>query len=186
MSRQSIEYSIKKSPRERRTIASGRMSQRKRYRRSGVHVPIDAQATHSAARSSCIHVRLVAIIFGRSGVDPANDSAQKALIRLWSDKRRRSMRKFALIAAALLIGSAGSALAQKGMSGSNGMGGARGASEFSPGDQMRDAGGPRKTVRGASEFSPGDRMRDAGGPKKTTRGASEFTPGDQMNDRRHR
>jgi hypothetical protein len=93
------------------------------------------------------------------------------------------MTKLAVIAAALLIGTAGSALAQKGH-GTSGMGGSRGASEFSPGDQMRDAGGPKHTMRGASEFSPGDRMRDAGGPRKTMRGASEFSPGDQMNDRR--
>jgi hypothetical protein len=96
------------------------------------------------------------------------------------------MRKLVVIAAAILIGTAGSALAQKGGHGTAGMGGSRGASEFSPGDQMRDAGGPKNTTRGASEFSPGDRMRDAGGPRKTTRGASEFSPGDQMNDRRGR
>jgi hypothetical protein len=47
---------------------------------------------------------------------------------------------------------------------------------------MRDLGGPTKGSRGASEFSPGDRMRDATGT--SGRGASEFSPGDQMNDKR--
>jgi len=94
------------------------------------------------------------------------------------------MKKIALFAAAALL--AGSSVygyaAPKGTGGTD----ARGASEFSPGDQMRDAGGPKKGARGASEFSPGDRMRDAGGPKKGTRGASEFSPGDKMNDARGR
>jgi len=88
------------------------------------------------------------------------------------------MKKIPLLALAILIGSTALGVAaQKG-------GGGRGASEFSPGDQMRDAGGPRPGARGASEFTPGDTMRDKGGPKKTTRGASEFSPGDRMNDRK--
>ena len=56
----------------------------------------------------------------------------------------------------------------------------RGASEFSPGDQLRDS--TVKPRRGASEFSPGDRMRDS--TVKPRRGASEFSPGDRMNDAR--
>lgn len=59
-----------------------------------------------------------------------------------------------------------------------------GASEFSPGDRMRDAGGPGRTLHGASEFTPGDRMRDLGGPRRGMRGASEFSPGDLKNDMR--
>ena len=95
-----------------------------------------------------------------------------------------NMKKITLLAAAALL--AGSSVygyaAPKGAGATN----AQGASEFSPGDQMRDSGGPKKGARGASEFSPGDRMRDAGGPKKDARGASEFSPGDKMNDARGR
>jgi hypothetical protein len=80
------------------------------------------------------------------------------------------MRKATLLAAGILIASSVCGYA-----------GPRGASEFSPGDQMRDSG-----RRGASEFSPGDRMRDSGGPHRGSRGASEFSPGDRMNDMRHR
>jgi hypothetical protein len=93
-----------------------------------------------------------------------------------------SMHKSGLIAAAIIIGLASVCYAgPKGASGTPGA--TRGASEFSPGDQMRDKG---TTGRGASEFTPGDRMRDAGRPKKGARGASEFSPGDQMNDKRGR
>jgi hypothetical protein len=70
--------------------------------------------------------------------------------------------------------------------GNVGAAGTVGASEFSPGDRMRDSGGPRAGARGASEFSPGDRMRDSGGPRRGARGASEFSPGDQRNDMRNR
>jgi hypothetical protein len=86
------------------------------------------------------------------------------------------MNKVTLLAAALLLASsAGGYAASKGGNGG-------GASEFSPGDQMRDRGGPKHGSRGASEFSPGDRMKDS----HTTvgRGASEFSPGDQKNDLR--
>jgi hypothetical protein len=90
-------------------------------------------------------------------------------------------KKMTLLAAAvLLMGSSIYGYAAPKGGGSVG----QGASEFSPGDQMRDAGGPKPGARGASEFSPGDRMRDAGGPKKGARGASEFSPGDKMNDKR--
>lgn len=91
------------------------------------------------------------------------------------------MKKMALLTVAVLVGSAiyASAAPKGGTVG-------RGASESSPGDQMRDAGGPKPGARGASEFSPGDRMRDAGGPKPGARGASEFSPGDKMNDKRGR
>jgi hypothetical protein len=82
------------------------------------------------------------------------------------------MKKMTVLAAALLLASSASGYAApKG-----------GASEFSPGDQMRDRGGPTQGSRGASEFSPGDRMRDTGGT--VGRGASEFSPGDQKNDKR--
>jgi hypothetical protein len=37
------------------------------------------------------------------------------------------------------------------------------------------------TTKGASEFTPADQKKDAG---TTTKGASEFTPGDKMNDAR--
>jgi hypothetical protein len=89
------------------------------------------------------------------------------------------MKKIALLAAAALL--ALPATANAGPKG-GGPGNAGGASQFSPGDQMRDSGGPIKGSRGASEFSPGDRMRDSVGT--TGRGASEFSPGDQMNDAR--
>ena len=86
------------------------------------------------------------------------------------------MRKLTLLAAALLLASTACGYAAP--KGSN-AGNAGGASQFSPGDQMRDSGGPTKGSRGASEFSPGDRMKDTTG---TSRGASEFSPGDRMND----
>ena len=90
------------------------------------------------------------------------------------------MKKATLLAAViLLIGSSACGYAQtKGSTGTS-----RGASEFSPGDQMKDKGGPTKGSRGASEYSPGDRMKDTG---TTGRGASEFSPGDQKNDTRTR
>jgi hypothetical protein len=89
------------------------------------------------------------------------------------------MKKATLLAAAvLIIGS--TAYGQAAPKGSSP--GTNGASEFSPGDKMRDAGGPKPGARGASEFAPGDKMKDSGGPKKGARGASEFSPGDKMND----
>ena len=93
------------------------------------------------------------------------------------------MRRVTLLAAAaLLVASTACGYAQtKGTTTSPGS--SRGASEFSPGDQMRDRGRPTRGSRGASEFSPGDQMRDRG---TTGRGASEFAPGDRMNDKRGR
>ncbi len=93
------------------------------------------------------------------------------------------MRRTLVLATALILaGSSACYAAPKGAGGTPGA--TRGASEFSPGDRMRDSGTTGKG--GASEFSPGDRMRDAGGPKRGARGASEFSPGDQMNDKRGR
>ncbi|SHM73322.1 hypothetical protein SAMN05444321_7396 [Bradyrhizobium lablabi] len=59
------------------------------------------------------------------------------------------MKKAVLVTAALLIG-ASPAFAQK----------SKGASEFSPGDQMRDS--RTQTTKGASEYAPGDRMKEPG------------------------
>jgi hypothetical protein len=83
---------------------------------------------------------------------------------------------FAVTAVALLAVSSVSVSAQQ--RGGN----AGGASEFSPGNQLRDQGEPNPGGRGASEFAPGDRKKDA--PTTQGRGASEFSPGDQKNDRR--
>ena len=95
------------------------------------------------------------------------------------------MKRTMVLAAGILI-----ATSLYGYAAPRGMGmgaaGGRGASEFSPGDQMRESGGPRAGSHGASEFSPGDRMRDSGGPRRGSRGASEFSPGDRRNDMRHR
>ena len=55
--------------------------------------------------------------------------------------------------------------------------GTGGASEYSPGDRMQDAGGVKG--KGASQFAPGHEMK-----RKSSRGASELSPGDQMNDYR--
>jgi hypothetical protein len=52
---------------------------------------------------------------------------------------------------------------------------ARGASEFSPGDRMRDTGRP------ASTFAPGQLAKQRGALP-----ANEFAPGDRMNDTRKR
>ncbi len=90
------------------------------------------------------------------------------------------MKKIPLLALAILIGST-----VYGFAAPRGAGGP-GASQMSPGDQMRDAGGPKPGARGASEFTPGDTMRDRGGPTKGAHGASEFSPGDKMNDKRGR
>ena len=90
------------------------------------------------------------------------------------------MRTLTLFAATVLLASTATGYAAP--KGSGNAGNAGEASEFSPGDQMRDSGGPKKGSRGASEFSPGDRMKDTKGT--TGRGASEFSPGDRMNDTR--
>jgi hypothetical protein len=93
------------------------------------------------------------------------------------------MRSVTLLAATvLMVASTACGYAQtKGTTTSPGS--SRGASKFSPGDQMRDRGGPKRGSRGASEFSPGDQMKDRG---TSGRGASEFSPGDRMNDKRGR
>jgi hypothetical protein len=57
----------------------------------------------------------------------------------------------------------------------------KGASGTAPGTQMNNSTAP--TSRGASEFAPGDKMRDSG-TTGMSKGASEFTPGDRMNDMR--
>jgi hypothetical protein len=69
--------------------------------------------------------------------------------------KETDMKKLTLLAAALLLASSASGIAAP-----KGSGNASGASESSPGDQMRDKGGPIKGHRGASEFSPGDKMND--------------------------
>lgn len=89
---------------------------------------------------------------------------------------RDDMKSVTLIAVVLLLSSSAG-----GYAASRNLGG---ASEFSPGDQMRDRGGPTLGSRGASEFSPGDRRRDTSGT--IGRGASEFAPGDQKNDLRRK
>ena len=79
------------------------------------------------------------------------------------------MNKIAILGAlALLLGTCAVALA-----------GSKGASSFSPGREMKSQTSP--TTKGASEFTPADQKKDAG---TTTKGASEFTPGDKMNDAR--
>jgi hypothetical protein len=98
------------------------------------------------------------------------------------------MKKLSILTGAALILAASAAYAAPkglggGMSGGS-LGLTRGASEFSPGDRMRDAGGPFTGARGASAYAPGHLMKKS--KTKTTRGASEFTPGDKMNDLRGR
>jgi hypothetical protein len=89
-------------------------------------------------------------------------------------RKERDMKKMSVIAAAILLASsAGAYAAPRG-------GNAGGASELSPGDQLRDSGGPKPGSRGASEFAPGDLKKDH--PGTVGRGASEFSPGDKAND----
>jgi hypothetical protein len=56
-----------------------------------------------------------------------------------------------------------------------------GASEFSPGDRMKDS--THRQSRGASSFAPGHEMK---GAARTSHGASEFSPGDRMHDKQTR
>lgn len=83
------------------------------------------------------------------------------------------MKRTMIVLAAMLIGATAYA-AQK-----------HGASNKSPGHEMQAA--PSSTTRGAtkgaSEYSPGDRMKDKGTVGRA-RGASEYAPGDRMNDQR--
>jgi hypothetical protein len=89
-------------------------------------------------------------------------------------RKERDMKKMTVIAAAILLASSAAGYAApKG-------GNAGGASELSPGDQLRDSGGPKPGSRGASEFAPGDLKKDS--PRTVGRGASEFSPGDKVND----
>src|SRR5262249_10636388 len=96
--------------------------------------------------------------------------------------KEESMRQVTLFAAAAIV-AASTACGYAQSKGTASPGASRGASQFSPGDQMRDRGGPTPGSRGASEFSPGDQMRDRG---TTGRSASEFSPGDKMNDTRRK
>ena len=79
------------------------------------------------------------------------------------------MNTFAIFAASVLF--AGTSVAT--------LAGSKGVSSFSAGHQMKSQTSP--TAKGASEFTPADQRRDAG---TTTKGASEFTPGDKRNDAR--
>jgi len=86
------------------------------------------------------------------------------------------MKKTLVVAAAVLFGTSALALAAENKGG---------ASKMSPGHEMQNS--TSGTSRGASEFSPGDRMRDkgtVGQSRGSTKGASEFSPGDRMNDKR--
>jgi hypothetical protein len=83
------------------------------------------------------------------------------------------MKKTLIIAAAaMLIGSSGLSFAGSA---------SKGASGSAPGIQMNNS--TSTNSRGASEFSPGDRMKDSS-TTGMSKGASEFTPGDRMNDAR--
>jgi hypothetical protein len=52
---------------------------------------------------------------------------------------------------------------------------------------MQSQSGSRSTGQGASEYSPGDRMKDSKGTvgesRGSTKGASEYSPGDRMRDK---
>lgn len=76
------------------------------------------------------------------------------------------MKFVTIVAVAVLLGAAGAAYAAD-----------RGASGYSPGDQMHDSGTTGKG--GASRYAPGQRQTSPGG-------ASALSPGDQMNDKRGR
>jgi hypothetical protein len=78
------------------------------------------------------------------------------------------MRKISTLVAVLLVGSAVAAYAQK----------SPGASEYSPGDRMKDQSSSSGTKEpGASSYAPGHEQKAPGG-------ASEMSPGDKMNDAR--
>ena len=83
------------------------------------------------------------------------------------------MRRVIVTAAALLLGASTAAFAAE----------TGGASRMSPGQGMQNSTSP--TNKGASEYSPGDRMKDKGTVGKS-KGASEYSPGDRMNDQRKR
>jgi hypothetical protein len=80
------------------------------------------------------------------------------------------MRKISALAAVLLVSTAVAAYAQK----------SPGASEYSPGDRMKDQSSTQSGTKGpgASSYAPGQKQTKPGG-------ASELSPGDKMNDTRH-
>jgi hypothetical protein len=75
------------------------------------------------------------------------------------------MKEISIVVAVILFGTVGAYAAEK----SNGSG----ASEYTPGDTMKDKGGKG----GASNYTPGHEQKKPGG-------ASELSPGDRRNDRR--
>jgi hypothetical protein len=79
------------------------------------------------------------------------------------------MKKITALAAVLLVSTAVAAYAQK----------SPGASEYSPGDRMKDQPSTQSGTKGpgASSYAPGHQQ-------KTPGGASEMSPGDRMNDTR--
>ena len=79
------------------------------------------------------------------------------------------MKRIGTLAAVLLVGTVVAAYAQK----------SPGASEYSPGDRMKDQPSTqsRENSPGASQYAPGHEQRTPGG-------ASEMSPGDRMNDTR--
>ncbi len=79
------------------------------------------------------------------------------------------MKKIPTLAAIILLGTAVAAYAQK----------SPGASEYTPGDSMKDHSFSGSNDRGASRYSPGHEQ-------KTPGGASDLSPGDKMNDKRGR
>jgi hypothetical protein len=80
------------------------------------------------------------------------------------------MKRVGTLATVLLVGTVVAAYAQK----------SPGASEYSPGDRMKDESSTEKSKDhspGASQYAPGHEQRTSGG-------ASEMSPGDRMNDTR--
>jgi len=79
------------------------------------------------------------------------------------------MKKISALAAVLLVSTAVAAYAQK----------TPGASEYSPGDRMKDQSSTMSGTKG-----PGASSHAPGHEQKTPGGASEMSPGDKMNDAR--
>jgi hypothetical protein len=89
---------------------------------------------------------------------------------------KEQMKKTLAVATALLFGTSALALAAENKGG---------ASRMSPGHEMQNS--TSGASKGASEYSPGDRMRDkgtVGQSRGATKDASEYSPGDRMNDKR--
>lgn len=88
------------------------------------------------------------------------------------------MKKTMAVATALLLGTTAFAFAQisKGLD-----------SGTPPGHEMQSPPGSSSSGKGASEYSPGDRMKDSNGTvgesRKSATGASGYSPGDSMHDR---